>query len=243
MSPDRDPPDAHLDPAALATLAAHLGRCDACRSRLAGAVQVVELATDNIADAPPSEADPSEAPAPPEPAAPGPGPIADVLRAVEALRADFEAKIRYDGGREAMIDRLHQELQEHKADLHLKILRPFALELIGLHDDLGKRLAARAEAEPDADAPAIAEALQSVRDDLEDLLYRCGFEAFVTDTPQFDPRRQRALRTVPAADPALDRHVARRLRKGFAYEGRVIRPELVDVHVATPPAPPAPTTT
>lgn len=153
------------------------------------------------------------------------------------LAGSFEDKIRFDAGREAIIDRLHAELQEYKADLVLKILRPLALEVIGLHDDVGKMIAARQADSPQGGPgdPAAA-MLADLRNDIEDVLYRGGFEAFVTDRPEFDPKRQRVVRPVPTADPGLDRVVAERLRKGFAYQGHVIRPEMVNVYVASAPA-------
>ena len=50
----------------------------------------------------------------------------------------FEREIRAEATREKVVDRLHAELQEYKQDLLLNILRPVFIDLIQLHDDIGK---------------------------------------------------------------------------------------------------------
>ena len=53
---------------------------------------------------------------------------------------------------------------------------------------------------------------------------------FETEGDAFDPRRQRALSTVPTDDPDRNKRVATRLRKGFQALEKVIRPEMVTVY-------------
>ena len=72
---------------------------------------------------------------------------------IDALRSTFEREVRTEAGRERILDRLHAELQEYKQDLLLKIQRPIFLDLIQLHDDVGKMAAARAGAESQPDVP------------------------------------------------------------------------------------------
>ena len=54
-------------------------------------------------------------------------------------------------------------------------------------------------------------------------------ERLAADTAT-DPRRQRAVSTVPTDDPDLNKTVAARHRKGFRSGDRVIRPEIVSVY-------------
>ena len=60
------------------------------------------------------------------------------------LQAQFDREVRAEAGRERVVDRLHAELQEYKQDLLLKVQRPIFVDLIQLHDDVGKM----AEAQP-----------------------------------------------------------------------------------------------
>ena len=69
---------------------------------------------------------------------------------------------------------------------------------------------------------------------VEDILYRQGVETFTEPDATFDPRRQRALSTVPTADPALNKTVATRVRPGFQTGEKVIRPEFVTVYAHKP---------
>ena len=152
---------------------------------------------------------------------------------VDALHAAFDREVRAEATREKVVDRLHAELQEYKNDLLLNLLRPIFVDLIGLHDDVGKILATLPEA--DESTPRLSGHLAAFRQGVEDILYRQGVEPFESAGDAFDPRRQRAFGTQPTDDPALNKHVAARLRKGFLSGEKVIRPEIVSVFAHKPP--------
>lgn len=161
-----------------------------------------------------------------------------VERGLEALRSTFDREIRAEATREKVVDRLHAELQEYKQDLLLQTLRPVFLDLIQLHDDIGKM--ADAPLTDAADALArFRTILLDFQQGIEDILYRQGVEPFAIEGEAFDPRRQRAVTTVATEDPTLAKTIASRLRKGFLAGDRVIRPEIVAVHALRKPAPPA----
>jgi molecular chaperone GrpE len=179
--------------------------------------------------------------------APQPGPVANlgpVLKAVavlgatlerrlDGLQAQFDREVRAEATREKVVDRLHAELQEYKQDLLLGVLRPVFVDLIQLHDDIGKMVAAHGEAVPgEAVVPRLLEVMRGYQQAIEDILDRQGVVAYTQDGDTFDPRRQRAVATVPTADPALARTIAARLRKGFRTLAgdKVIRAEIVSVY-------------
>jgi molecular chaperone GrpE len=162
----------------------------------------------------------------------------DLGRRIDALRSTFERELRAEANRERVVDRLHAELQDYKQDLLLKVQRPIFIDLIQLHDDVGKMIAARTSTETDALAPAsFRGTLESIQTAIEDILYRQGVEPFSLETGEFDPRRQRALSTSPTDDPVLNKTVAARIRKGFAAGEKLIRPELVSVFLLRPSQP------
>ena len=47
---------------------------------------------------------------------------------------------------------------------------------------------------------------------------------------EFDPRRQRAVTTVPTEDPERNKTIAARLRPAFQAGDKIIRPEIVSVY-------------
>ncbi len=160
-------------------------------------------------------------------------------RRLDAIQSVLERESRAEATRERVVDRLHAELQEYKQDLLLKVQRPIFLDLIQLHDDIGKMIEARPRDEVDPDrTAAVRGILQSIQVALEDILYRQGVEPFSVEGDAFDPRRQRALSTVPTEDPTRNKAVAARLRRGFQSGERMIRPELVSVYTFRPPAAP-----
>jgi molecular chaperone GrpE len=169
------------------------------------------------------------------------GDLGDNLgRRIDLLRSTFERELRAEANRERVIDRLHAELQDYKQDLLLKVQRPVFIDLIQLHDDVGKMMAARSSTDADPGGSASFRGiLESIQTAIEDILYRQGVEPFSLESGEFDPRRQRALSTAPTDDPALNKTVAARVRKGFAAGEKLIRPELVSVYLLRQ-APPVP---
>ena len=172
----------------------------------------------------------------PDPIAPALGAIAalgeGLGRRLDALQALFDREIRAEATREKVVDRLHAELQEYKQGLLLGILRPVFVDLIQLHDDIGKMVDAQevAEGEAGAEVRRLLGLIRGTQQGIEDILYRQGVEPFALEGDAFDPRRQRALSTVPTDDPDCGKRVAARLRKGFQAGDKVIRPEMVTVY-------------
>ena len=169
---------------------------------------------------------------------PGLDPLAPTLEAIaslgdglnrklDALQTLFDREIRAEATREKVVDRLHAELQEYKQGLLLGILKPVFLDLIQLHDDMGKMIAGQPEA--DGEVSRLLGLIRGFQQGIEDILYRQGVEPFESELDAFDPRRQRALSTVATDDPDRNKQVATRLRKGFLAGDKVIRPEMVTV--------------
>jgi molecular chaperone GrpE len=164
------------------------------------------------------------------------GALASALgQRLDALETKFDRELRAEATRERIVDRLHSELQEYKQDFLLKVQRPIFIDLIQLHDDIGKIIETRSPGESGAAANAeLRSVLASVQTGIEDILYRQGVEPFRVEQEGFDPRRQRAVSTVPTEDPSMNKLVAARLRVGFQSGERLIRPELVSVYTLRP---------
>jgi molecular chaperone GrpE len=161
-------------------------------------------------------------------------------RRIDGLQTIFERELRAEATRERVVDRLHAELQEYKQDFLLKIQRPIFVDLVQLHDDIAKMIDSKTAGESDPERIAVLRsALESIQTAIEDILYRQGVEPFVVEDCAFDPRRQRAVSTVPTEDSALNKTVAARLRRGFAAGDKVIRPEIVTVYTWRPSSPTA----
>lgn len=157
---------------------------------------------------------------------------------IQQVQKDFQTKIQYDQSKERTIDTLHRQLQDYKEDLALKLLRPLVTDLITLYDDIDQLVprTARDAESPDPVISQIVSNIETMRVEIEEMLNRNGVESFTLEGEVFDGAQQRAQQVVATDVPALDRHVAEHRRKGFRYEDKILRPEVVAVFRFTPPA-------
>lgn len=160
----------------------------------------------------------------------GPSPTTDllhrVLSGVKSLEEEFAQKLKYDQAKEKAVDALHEELRQHRGGLHFSLLRPLLTDLISLHDDVSQLAAGRRG--DDAEAARTFDSLAST---VEELLARQGVFAFNLPQDTFDGKQQRAVRTVGTDRQELVGAIAERVRVGFVYEGRTVRPEHVALYV------------
>ncbi len=148
---------------------------------------------------------------------------ASLEKRLDSLQRLFDREIRAEATREKVVDRLHAELQEYKQDLLLNTLRPMFIDLIQLHDDIGKMI--DAQVEPDGEVARLLDVMRGFQQGIEDILYRQGVEPFHVEDRAFDPRRQRAVSTVPTEELDAAKTVAVRHRKGFRAGRRSFGPK------------------
>lgn len=151
------------------------------------------------------------------------------------LREDFDTKVKYDESKERVIESLHKELLVHREGLHFRVLRPIFLDLIVLYDDMGK-LIDSISGDSSISTTQDVQRLLILQGSIQEILRSNGVEAFITEEEIFLPARQRAQKVIPISNPAQDKHIARRARPGFEYEGKLLRHEMVEVYKYTPSA-------
>lgn len=156
--------------------------------------------------------------------------IQQLLDEMRELRGDFETKLMYDENKERLIDSLHSELQGYREGLHFKILRPIFLDIIDMYDDLGKLADALPTRYGEAALEDMLNNLRSFQETVEEILERNGVAVSNAEGDVFVPGRQRAIKAIDTFDPKLDKQIVRRLRKGFEFDGKVLRPELVEIY-------------
>lgn len=156
-----------------------------------------------------------------------------LLTEMQALRQDFDTKVKYDESKERLIDSLHSELQAYREGLHFKILRPVLIDLIAMYDDLTKSVDIVSTRASGTEGQEM-QTLQSFQETVEEILSRNGVATFEVEEDLFLGSKQRIQKMVATPDLALDKHIARRVRKGFAYENRILRLEIVEVYKYAP---------
>ncbi|MEO6889178.1 MAG: nucleotide exchange factor GrpE [Ktedonobacteraceae bacterium] len=150
-----------------------------------------------------------------------------MIEEMHLLHQDFETKIKYDASKERQVDSLHNELQSYRAGLHFKILRPLVLDLISMHDDLSRLVESVSREEEMISIAQVLKNLESFQITVEEILRRNGIEAYSIEGETFVSGKQRVLQAIETTETSLDKQVARRVRKGFEYDAKVLRPELV----------------
>jgi len=148
------------------------------------------------------------------------------------LEREFQSKLKYNQHKEKIIDNLHSELQEHKNDLIKKVLRPVLMDVILIIDDIKKLINVyRSKDSSRLDPSKLLDLMETFPPDLEEILYRQMVEPFRCDKGTFDPSRQKVARTSETDDESKDKTVAQSIRDGYEWEGKVLRPELVEVYI------------
>ncbi len=176
----------------------------------------------------PRESTPA-APVPTEPLGTG---LEKIENEMARLRSEFESKLKYDAHKNAIIDKLHQDLQEYKSDFLKKYIQTIIMDIIQIIDNL-RKLAGHYEEQGmvDVDPGKLLDILKGIPSDLEDLFFRQGVKPYTCGGNEFDPSRQRILKTLTTDDKEKDKTVAESLRPGYEWEGQVIRPEMVAAYV------------
>lgn len=168
--------------------------------------------------------------------------LEEIHEVVEGLRRDFEFKLKNDAQKNKIIDGLHTELQAYKNDIVKSHLRSLVMDVIQFIDNTRKLTQHYATLEPaEVDPVKLLNLLDGIPSELEDLLNRQGVSPFACEGRTFDPSRQRAMKRIPTPEADRDKTVAETIHPGYEWDGQIIRPEMVKVHVFQPaPAAPEP---
>jgi molecular chaperone GrpE len=154
---------------------------------------------------------------------------------VRVLDAEFKSKIKYDQHKEKIIDDLHNEVQEYKNDLVKGLLRPVVVDIIHTIDDINKLVHNHRSKDPSQlDPLKLVKQMAGISSDLEDILFRQGVESFDCPRDEFDPKRQRIIKTEGISDLSKDKTISKRVHNGYEWEGKVLRQEMVNVFVYKP---------
>lgn len=151
-----------------------------------------------------------------------------LVEALANLSNQIREVNRISEERERTINHLHEENQRLKQGEQQQLLLPVFRDLIRLYDDLRTTTANYAKAEG---TEKITRELTCYGETVCDILYRHGVEQIEVSTGAvFDPKAHKAVATVPASEPELDRTIAKVVREGFKTDFRIIRNVEVEVY-------------
>lgn len=148
---------------------------------------------------------------------------------LERLKDEHERLLRAAADLENFKKRAARERDEVQKFGNERLLK----DLLPALDGLDRALAAVSEDDP------LAKGVRMVRSTLEQALAKHGVKGFSAMGAPFDPALHEALMQVPTADAAPGTVVLEHAR-GFTLNDRLVRPAMVGVAVAPPPAAPPP---
>jgi len=160
-----------------------------------------------------------------------PGPLDEIKLKLDDLASDFESKIKYDEHKNKIIDDLHHALQEYREGLIKKYLRRIVIDVIKIVDDM-RKFASHYNNQPHSEeTDKFLQYIKNITSDMEDLFSWEGVVPFTCEGDEFDPTRQRIVDKIETDDPAKDKTIAHRLRPGYEWDGKVIRPEMISAFI------------
>lgn len=142
------------------------------------------------------------------------------------LEEKFDKKIAEDTHKNSLFDKMYEELASYKKDLYAKLVGPFVNETISLLDDY-ERLIERIDT---IDYEKLKKYVIGIPDDLESILDNNGVERYTDDTEKFNPKTQRVVKTIPTGNMELENVIAERTRKGYRWNGVMLKPEMVKIY-------------
>lgn len=157
-------------------------------------------------------------------------PLTTISGQIRELALSFESKLKYDAHKNKIIDDLHQALQDHRQGMLQKYLQRIFIDVIKIIDDM-RKLAAHHNPAPDEPAEKLLKFILNTASDLEDLFAWEGITPYTCEGDRLDSARQRVVDKIETDDPERDRTIAARLRPGYEYEGKILRPEMVSIYI------------
>ncbi len=171
-------------------------------------------------------ADPTEKTNTPPPEKRYPSVLAELEARAQAAEAKLSEALDLLRRREAEADvfraRLRREM-ERRSRAHVE---SFVLDLLEVVDSLDRGVAGAAS---ETNPVSLRDGLVRVRDQLISSLARKGVEPMRLLDSLYEPHLAEAVATCPAIGDQQDNQIAEEIRRGFLFEGEVLRPAQVSV--------------
>lgn len=153
-----------------------------------------------------------------------------VMTRLDELMQKFDDRLARDEHKDALFDKMYAELAAYKNDIYAKLLKPFIMSAISLLDDTNGFISRLDEQGDNPDPSKMRQFINNLPLDIEDMLEMNGVEIYSDETPVFNPATQRVVKTVECVDMDNDKHIAARLRRGYRWNGVILRPEMVSIY-------------
>ena len=145
-----------------------------------------------------------------------------ILEEIKTLTSLFNKRLTRDDVKEKAFNQLYNEYQNLKQDKSFESIKPTIIDLMLLYDRLDNKLT-----NIDSDNK---EFIQSVRDELLEILIRRDIHLIQRTDLVFNPSIQKAIGTKETDSKELNNKIYSYVRAGFQLNNKVLRPEEVIVY-------------
>lgn len=160
--------------------------------------------------------------------------LRNISKRIDQLTTHFEDKIKYDEHKNKIINDLHSQLQSFRDGIIKKHMLSMIMDIIKIVDDTRKfKSHYESSAQQANTTEKLLDFLDQITLDLEELFSLHGIYPFTCTSRAFDSSRQRIIKKIATSDIAENKLLAKSLRPGYEWEGKVIRPEMVSIYIYT----------
>jgi grpE len=155
------------------------------------------------------------------------GSINDKLNGMNEL---FLKKIQSTSFEKEIADKLHEEIQEYRNDLHFQLVKPLILDFINMRESMKKGVGNFRE-KTDEEKLKL---LQSYIEEIEIILENNDIEIYETENGKnikFDAKKQKIMKKIKTSDEELHGRIYTISSSGYMHKGKVILPEKVEVYI------------
>lgn len=157
--------------------------------------------------------------------------IAELEVALSAAEAAAAAQQDRYLRERAELDNYKKRLERTASEASRRERKELLLKLVGVIDNLERAIAyetSGASGGQEVEARNLLTGLRLTHSQFRDVLTGAGLTAMETVGQQFDPALHEAVASVPAADKP-EGQIVGEVRKGYLYQGELLRPALVRV--------------
>lgn len=157
--------------------------------------------------------------------------LVEIKKEIILLQKLFEKRLLIDEQKNQIITNQGEELQKYKDGLYEKIFKPLLIDIVEIADDLHRMIRVyEGKEEENVPISKFLSILNIYESDVEDILEKYGVKVFCTEENDFNPKCQKIVKLIETSDPELGHKVADRILKGFDMDGKIIKPERVNVY-------------
>ena len=156
--------------------------------------------------------------------------VNEILLNTQESNQMFDAMIRNQiEVKDAMINKLHDEMQYYKDDHAGRFIVQVMKAIIKIRKDMVKKIAS--DFWTDADANTVRKEYEYLLDDLTDLLQQQNIDPFTTNEGElFDAAKHQVFKIEITNDEKLDKHIKKSINEGYTQKDRLLIPEKVIVY-------------